>query len=323
MQAPILTLTMNPALDLSTRTDAVRPGRKLRCGPTRIDPGGGGVNVSRAIRNLGGASEAVLPLGGATGERYRVLLGATGLEPAIVPIDEATRENITIDETSTGEQYRFVLPGPELREQEWRSCLSVLQERLPTGGYLVASGSLPPGVPAEFYGMVADLAADRGVTLVVDAAGPALAGALAKGVFLIKPSREELADLAGADRDLTADEQLSSAREIVADGRAQLVAVTLGADGALLVSDAGALTLPTPQVTVASTVGAGDAFLAGFVLRLAQGGSIEQAFRTAVAAGSATAMSPGTELCQAEDVARLEQQLPVPARVVLPPSGPA
>ncbi|MBM7503109.1 1-phosphofructokinase family hexose kinase [Agromyces aurantiacus] len=307
--APIVTLTMNPALDVSSTVDRVVPEHKLRCGPSRFDPGGGGVNVSRAIRNLGGNSVAIYPLGGPTGQAYRGFLEQAGIIGRVITIAGTTRESFTVDETSTGEQYRFVLQGPTLREPEWRACLSVVADHLPVGGFLVASGSLPPGVPVDFYAMLARIAHEHDIRVVVDASGPALAAALDQGVFLIKPSRDELAGLVGADADLGVEEQVDAARAIVAAGRAEVVALTLGGAGAVLVTDEGVLRLPTPRIELASAVGAGDAFLAGLVLRLAQGRPVAEAFRTAVAAGSATAMLPATELCRAEDVARLESEL--------------
>lgn len=307
MQAPVVTLTMNPALDVSSDVDRVVPERKLRCGPGTLHAGGGGVNVSRAITNLGGRSIAVFPLGGPAGEAYRTLAASARVDSRIIQIAGTTRENFTVSETSTGEQYRFILPGPTLGEAEWSACLSALSDCMPRGGFLVASGSLPPGVPRDFYAQLARLTGDQDVRLIVDASGPPLAAALDAGVFLIKPSGDELAGLLGADRELTAGEQLSAAQSIVDRGSAEVVALTLGAAGAVLVSKSVVLRLPTPKVTVASTVGAGDAFLAALVLRLAQGRVLSSAFRTAVAAGSATAMMPATELCRADDVARLEQ----------------
>lgn len=309
MHAPIVTLTMNPALDVSISVDRVVPERKLRSGPGRFDPGGGGINVTRAIRNLGGSSTAVYPLGGPTGEAYRNLAEAAGVSGPVIEIAGETRESFTVHDLSTGEQYRFILPGPELAEREWRACLSVIGHNLPRGGFLVASGSLPPGVPVDFYASVTRLAAGQDVRVVVDASGPALEAALAEGLFLIKPSRDELAELVGARGELDADGQLRAVRGLVTDGRAEHVALSLGAEGALLAWADGTLRLSTPQVEVASAVGAGDAFLAGLVLRLAEGHPIESAFRTAVAAGSAAAARPATELCSAEDVERLESQL--------------
>ncbi len=312
--APIVTLTMNPALDVSSTVDRVVPEHKMRCGPSRYDPGGGGVNVSRAIRNLGGHSVAIYPLGGPTGQAYRGYLEEAGIVGRVITIAGSTRESFTVDETSTGEQFRFVLQGPTLREPEWRACMSVVGDHLPVGGFLVASGSLPPGVPVDFYAQLARICAEHDVKVVVDASGPALVAALEEGVYLIKPSRDELAGLIGADADLGLAEQVDAARGIVASGRSEVVALTLGGAGAVLVSADGVLHLPTPRVELASAVGAGDAFLGALVLRLAEGRSLADAFCTAVAAGSATAMLPATELCRPEDVARLEAELvPTPA----------
>ena len=309
VHAPIVTLTMNPALDVSSSTEKVVPEHKLRCGPSRFDPGGGGVNVSRAIRNLGGNSIAIYPLGGPTGQAYRGFIEAEGVVGRVITIKGSTRESFTIDELSTGGQFRFVLQGPTLREPEWRACLSVVGDLLPVGGYLVASGSLPPGVPDGFYALLARIAGEHDVRLVVDASGPPLAAALDERVFLIKPSLRELAELIGAEDTLDARQQVEAAQAIVAAGRAEIVALTLGGAGAVLATAVGVLRLPTPRIDVKSTVGAGDAFLAGLVLRLAEGRAVADAFRTAVAAGTATAMRSATGLCRADDVARLEAEL--------------
>jgi len=181
MHAPIVTLTMNPALDVSTSVDRIVPEYKLRCATSRFDPGGGGVNVSRAIRNLGGNTLAIFPLGGPTGQAYRGFAEDAGVVGRVIATAENTRESFTINETSTEKQYRFVLHGPNLQEAEWRACLGAVDEHIPHGGFLVASGSLPPGVPVEFYAMLARLCAARNVRLVVDAAGPSLELALGEG----------------------------------------------------------------------------------------------------------------------------------------------
>jgi 6-phosphofructokinase 2 len=305
---PIVTATPNPALDVSTSVDRVVPEHKLRCGPTQLDPGGGGVNVSRVVRNLGGRSIAVYAVGGPTGQAYRELLEREGIVGRAVRIAASTRESFTVDETDTGEQFRFVLQGPEMREPEWRAFLSAIADDMPTHGYVVPSGSLPPGVPTDFYARIAHIARARGTRCVLDTSGAALRAALEEGVFLIKPSARELGELVGsALRD--EDDLQEAARELVAAGSCEIVALTLGAAGAVLVTADRTLRLPTPAVRVQSTVGAGDSFLGAFVLRLAQGHDLPRAFRTAVAAGSATAMLPATDLCRAEDVAALEAGL--------------
>ncbi|GAA3906133.1 1-phosphofructokinase family hexose kinase [Microbacterium invictum] len=306
--APILTVTPNPALDVSTSTERVIAEHKLRCGPTRLDPGGGGVNVSRVVRNLGGASLAVYAAGGPTGQAYRELLDREGIASRMVRIAQSTRESFTVDETSSAEQFRFVLQGPELSEPEWRSLVSAVADDLPVGGFLVGSGSLPPGAPVDLYAQLTRIAREHDARMIVDTSGEALRAALDEGVHLIKPSKRELGELVGAELgDL--DSLIEASREMVGRGACETVALTLGGDGAVIVSAGEVLRLPTPRVKVLSTVGAGDSFLGALVLRLAQGRPLREAFRTAVAAGSATAALPATALCRADDVARLEDAL--------------
>lgn len=307
-QRAIVTVTINPALDVSTSTERVIPGHKLRCGPTVLDPGGGGVNVARVVQRLGGQAIAVYAAGGPAGQAYRQLLDREGVVARVVNIGGSTRESITIDETSSGEQFRFVLQGPSLQESEWRDCLSAVDSLMVEDGLLVASGSLPSGVPDDFYAGLARIAKEHGMLCVVDASGPALRAALEEGVYLIKPSLRELSELAGTALGSERD-QVAAAQRIVADGRARIVALTLGAGGAILVSEEGVLRQANPEVEVKSTVGAGDSFLAAFVLRIAQGRPLAEAFRAAVAAGSAASMTPATELCRPADVERLEAEL--------------
>jgi 6-phosphofructokinase 2 len=304
----ILTLTVNPALDISTSTRQVIGDHKLRCRASRLDPGGGGVNVSRVVRRLGGRTLAVYTAGGPVGEAYRRLIEAERVPSVVVPVRGSTRESFTVDEESTGTQFRFVLEGPELGDDEWRACLDFVAQAVTAGGYVVASGSLPPGVPDDFYARVARLAREGGARCVVDAGGPALAAALAEGVFLVTPSRRELGAQLAAPLE---DEQslIDGASALVAAGSAEYVALTLGEQGAVLASKAGVARLAAPRVEVVGTVGAGDGFVAAFVLRLAQERSVEDAFCAAVAAGSATVLTPATELCHRADVERLEAEL--------------
>ena len=305
---PILTLTVNPALDVSTSTETVVGEHKMRCGRSRLDPGGGGINVSRVIQRLGGQTLAIYAAGGPTGGAYRKLIEAEGIPTLVVPIAGSTRESFTVDETSTGKQFRFVLQGPELSEPEWRACLARVEESIPRGGYVVASGSLPPGAPDDFYARVARLARKNDARCIVDASGPALAAALAEGVFLVKPSGRELGELVGSTLE-SEESQIAAASTLVERGSAEFVALTLGGAGAVLATTTGVLRLAVPRVKVQSTVGAGDSFLGAIVLRIAQGHDALNAFRAAVAAGSATAMTPATELCHRVDVERLEAEL--------------
>lgn len=304
----ILTVTVNPALDISTSTEQVISGHKLRCGASRLDPGGGGMNVARVVQRLGGQTRSLYTAGGPTGDAYRRLVEAERIPASVVPIQGSTRQNFTVDETATGNQFRFVLGGPELHEEEWRACLTRVAEAIPADGYVVASGSLPPGVPDDFYARIARLSRQYGARCVVDASGPPLAAALAERVFLVKPSLRELELHFGVP--LPAEQsQLEAVSALVADGSAEYVALTLGGAGAVLASRSGIIRLAVPSVPVVSTVGAGDSFLGAFVLRLAQGHPLPAAFRAGVAAGSAAAMTPATELCHRDDVERLEAAL--------------
>lgn len=311
---PILTLTVNPALDISTSTAQVHAELKLRCSTSRLDPGGGGVNVSRVVRRLGGRTLAVYTAGGPIGDAYRSLIEAEGVPALVVPIQGSTRESFTVFEESTGKQFRFVLGGPELSNTEWCACLDFVNQAVMKGGFVVVSGSLPPAVPDDFYARVVRLAREHGARCVVDATGPALAEALKEGPFLISPSRRELGALFETEL-ATEQSEIDAAETLIANGSTEYVALTLGGDGALLVSKDSTLRLAAPKVDVVSTAGAGDSFLAAFVLRLAQERPVEDAFRAAVAAGTAAVMHPGTELCNRADVQRLEARL-VP--VVLP-----
>jgi 6-phosphofructokinase 2 len=307
---------MNPAVDLSTDTEHVVPTHKLRCGPTLHDAGGGGVNVARVLTQLGGAAHALCPAGGPSGEWLKHRMVDEGLAATFLPITNETRVSFTVHEQSSGAEYRFVMPGPTLSEAEWRSGLQVLLDLNPFPVWVVASGSLPPGVPVDFYARLARLCRERGAKLVLDAAGPALAAAMAEGVYLVKPNLRELSELV--------DEPLESptawcaaAQGLVERGAAEVVALTLGHLGAVLATRDGLWCADPLPVAVVSAVGAGDSFVGGMVWALQQDRQLDDAFAWGVAAGSATLLTAGTALCRAEDVQRLRAQvlLSEPARV--------
>lgn len=301
----VLCLTMNPAVDLATETEAVVPTHKLRCGDTLHDAGGGGVNVARVLTRLGGHCVSVCPTGGPSGHWLEKRMRDEGLDSVFLPITDETRVSFTVHEHSTGAEFRFVMPGPHLSEAEWQAALQHLEGLAPFPAIVVASGSLPPGVPTDFYARLARLCRSRGSRLVLDTSGPPLAGALAEGVYLFKPNLRELAELAG--RPLQTPEQWqAAARQLVLDGRAEVVALTLGHLGALLVTGDAMWSAPPLDIPVASAVGAGDSFVGGLVWGLQQGLALEQAFRWGIAAGSATLLSAGTALCKPDDVRRLE-----------------
>lgn len=307
-QPRVLCLTMNPAVDLATETERVVPTHKLRCGDTLHDAGGGGVNVARVLTRLGGHCVAVCPTGGSSGQWLQKRMLEEGLDSVFLPIAEETRVSFTVHEHSTGAEFRFVMPGPRLSEAEWQGCLQWLEALQPFPDLLVASGSLPPGVPSDFYARVARLCRRQGARLVLDTSGPALAAALAEGVYLFKPNLKELAELSGRSLE-SAEQWQTAARQLVLDGKADVVALTLGHLGALLVTRDGMWSAPPLDVPVASAVGAGDSFVGAMVWGLQRGLPLEQAFAWGIAAGTATLLSAGTALCRPEDVRQLQAQV--------------
>jgi 6-phosphofructokinase 2 len=307
--SPILCLTMNPAVDVSTHAERVVPADKLRCGPAQREPGGGGLNVARVIQRLGGEACAFYPAGGASGAWLDAHLRQTGLPAQSLPIAGETRESFTVQALDSGLEYRFVLPGPTLGESEWQACLDAI-DRVPQPAFLVASGSLPPGVPDDFYGRLSRLARRRQVRLVLDSSGPALREGLKAGVYLVKPNLRELAELTGDSLETPAQWH-ASARSLIDSGQAEVVALSLGDQGALLVSADGAWRAPALPITLVSSVGAGDSFTGALVWALQGSKPLPEAFSWAMAAGSAALITPGTGLCRAEDIQRLQPQVRV------------
>jgi len=306
----IVTLTINPAIDIFVNVGHVEPTRKMRCSAPKRDPGGGGINVARAARQLGSDVAAIYPIGGAIGKLLQRLVEREGIDSLVTPSHAETRENFTAYEKETGDQYRFVLPGSPLHPAEWEACLNQLASLPAKPQFVVASGSVPPGVPADFFARVVRHAKRLGAKTVIDTSGAALKAALDEGVTLIKPNLAELVELVGAPLDSDAD-RIAACRRLAADGRAQVIALTLGEQGALLVTATQAWRAQPMAIEVVSTVGAGDSFLGGLVAALTAGKPMGEAFRVAVAAGSAAVLTPGTELCREADVKRLLPQVKI------------
>ena len=307
----LVTLTLNPALDLATTTDRVAPTHKLRCSPAQRFAGGGGINVARVLHRLGADVQAWALAGGAAGAQVAQLLAAEGVATAIQPIAGDTRENFSVVETSTGQEFRFVLPGPTLQAAEWQSCLDALAAPTSAPRWLIASGSLPPGVPDNFYARLAPLARARGTRLVVDSSGLPLAAALQAGVALVKPSLRELREVLQQPL-ASAKEWRAAAQALVHAGQADMVALSVGEQGAVLATREGVWQAPALNVPAATgTTGAGDCFVAALVWALDRGDAPPEALRWAVAAGAAALLTPGTALAQAADVHRLQREVSV------------
>ena len=304
----IATLTMNPTIDVAYEVKSVRHTLKMRTSSEQYGPGGGGINVARVFVRLGGNARCYYLSGGATGPAFDGLVDLHQLVRTRIPIAEPTRLATTVYDQESGSEYRFVPPGPRVAPHEWQECLDCLAEA--DCEYLIASGSLPPGVPADFYARLARITAERGIKLVLDTSGEALKEGLAGGgVLLVKPSLGEFRQLVGHDLD-TVEEIVEAASGIVAQGNAEMVAVTMGHKGAVLVHRGGALYLPALDISVQSAVGAGDSFLAAMVHRLVLGWEPVEAFRYGIAGGSAAVLTPGTNLACPKDIDRLYALVP-------------
>ena len=263
----IVTVTINPAIDIFVNVARVEPTRKLRCSAPKRDPGGGGINVARVAHRLGSSVAAIYPTGGAIGKLLHRLVEREGIDSLVTPSHVETRENFTAYEETTGEQYRFVLPGSTLHRAEWEAVLDKLTTLPQKPRFVVASGSVPPGVPEDFFARTARYAKQLGAQCVIDTSGPALQAALREGVALIKPNLAELSDLVGAPLD-SESAQLGACRKLTSDGSVQAVALTLGDQGSLLVTAEKALRALPLAIEAVSAVGAGDSFLGGLVAAL-------------------------------------------------------
>jgi len=298
----IVTLTLNPALDKSTSTERLVPEQKLRCSQVQLDAGGGGINVSKGIRKLGGQSTAVFPTGGATGLRLQSILQEADIDIRVHTVPGETRENYSVTEISTNFQYRFTMPGVEITENQADTLLSIVAQLRPD--YLVASGSLPPGLPETYYEKVAAFAKKIDARFILDTSGAALQAAADEGLYLLKPNLAELSALVGVEK-LEMNQVDDAALDIIRQGKCEVVVVSLGPQGALLVTRDGFEHIPAPMAKKRSTVGAGDSMVAGMVWALSEGKSFREMAQTGVACGTAATMNPGTELFHKADVERL------------------
>ena len=298
----IITITFNPCIDKSTTVSALKPEKKLRCTPPVFEPGGGGINVARAIKKLGGEAIAVYPSGGYSGKFLNKLLAQENIPELNIETEQHTRENMIVLDTATNLQYRFGMPGQHLSEDEWQKCLQTIEDN--SSNFIVASGSLPPGLPPDIIARLAKIAKKQKRKLIVDSSGEALSLAVKEGVYLIKPNLGELSNLAGKETIETIDIE-PIAKKLIKEGKCEIVVVSMGALGAMLISREGTYKVEAPIVKMLTTVGAGDSMVAGIVLCISQGKSLLEALQFGVACGTAATINAGTSLCNKKDVERL------------------
>jgi 6-phosphofructokinase 2 len=302
----IVTLTVNSALDKSAHFKGLVAEQKMRCEEPRFDAGGGGINVSKAISRLGGESLAVFTAGGPTGEIIKDLLTTEGIDIDPIAVKNWTRESFVAVDDNTNSQYRFGFPGAAISVVEKDAILLKMQSISPE--LLVVSGSISEGLSVDFYKQIAEIAKKTNIKVVVDTAGKALEKVLETGVYLIKPNVGELAKLVGVES-LEMEEVNQAAKQIIAKGGAEIVVVSLGPQGAVLVTKDAYEYVAAPNVVKKSTVGAGDSMVGGMVWALSQNKSLKEVIRWGVACGSAATMNEGTQLFKKEDAQRLFEWL--------------
>jgi len=299
----VITVTFNPCIDKSAVIKVLMADKKMYCSEPKFEPGGGGINVARVINRLGGEAVAVFPAGGYTGEYFTHLLKKENVPTVIVHIEHSMRENVIVLDESTNNQYRFGFPGAKLHEHEWKKCLEVIDD-IRDAKYIVASGSIPEGVPEDIFARLAVIAKRKNMRLVIDTSSEALEKAFDEGVYMLKPNIGELRMLVGRP-ELPIHEIPAAGRQIISKRKCEVLVISMGKEGAMLLTKDTEFIVKSPEARKHSTVGAGDSMVAGIVLQLSRGKTIQEAFLYGVAAGTAATMNPGTELCYLRDADEL------------------
>ncbi|MCF6369473.1 1-phosphofructokinase family hexose kinase [Rhizobium halophilum] len=301
----VLCVALNPSIDLSNETDQVAPTQKVRTRNQRQNIGGGGVNVARVLAELGEKPDLLVMAGGATGVVFLDAVRQMPVNLHCIPIQGAIRIAFMVKEMKTGREYRFVPEGPEVSAEEYGEVLRFLEHT--AADYVILSGSLPRGVPMNAYAEMARLFGQGKTRFILDASGEALKEALdIGGLFMIKPSLDELEGIVGYPLDEAG--AIAASQDLIGRGAVEHVCVSMARKGALLVSAATVTKAPSFNVPVGSTVGAGDSFVGAMVWGLIRNYPIEDAFRLGVAAGAATVISQGTDLCKRDDVFELYER---------------
>ena len=298
----ILTITLNPCIDKSTMAGVLAPESKLRCTELINEAGGGGINVSKALKQLDIASTALFPSGGHNGNMLCDLLKKQEIAFHAINSEVETRENWIVLESGSNHQFRFTFPGKAVQEDVIIKLVD--QIRLFSPSFVVASGSLPPGLPDYFYGLLIKTANAAGAKCIVDTSGTALEAIKDKRAFLIKPNIGELSRLLKREK-INKNEVDDAAAQLIQNGYAEIIVVSMGAEGAWLVSESEKYFVPAPPIEKKSTVGAGDSMVAGITYAIQKNLSLKESLQWGVACGSAATMNAGTQLFRKEDVFRL------------------
>lgn len=305
MPKRVLTITMNPAIDVNTEADEVHTNQKVRCKKPDYDPGGGGINVARVLQRLGVEVDAFYLAGGLTGNFLEYLLEKEKVSGERIEISELTRENTSIIDRKTGEQYRFVLPGPSISEEEWKRAFNRIKEEISQYDVVVGSGSLPPGVPVDFYAQLGKLTLEEDKMYVLDTSGDFLIEGVKNGATFIKPNQEEFESLKELTDSVSNEELIDN----LLDHGIENIIHTLGKEGTILINKDGKKKFKPPKIEVNSSIGAGDSFVGGLVAGLINGMDAPNAVCYGISTAASTLKSAGTDLCELNDVQQIHEKL--------------
>ncbi len=305
----IATVTLNPSLDEHIMVHGLVVEETNRWVKLLRYAGGKGIDVSRAIHEMGGMTIAYGFIGGPDGRTVEILLDEEGVLFSFTPIKQETRTNFIITDTKTHQQTRIGAPGPHISQRELERFLKKLREIRPSPNLITAGGSVPPGVPDNIYYDIVTEAKGRGVRTILDSAGQWLEEGIKAKPYLLKPNVHEAETLLG--RELPTEEAIVEAALDLREMGIEVVVISRGKDGIIAATKGSLFKVVPPSVKVRSAVGAGDCTIAGLALKLAYRGSLIEACRLAVAMGTAAVLTPGTELCRRADVERLLPQVKV------------
>jgi len=305
----IATITLNPCLDEHIMVDGLVVEEANRWVRLHRYAGGKGIDVSRAIHEMGGITTAYGFIGGPDGRAVEILLDEEGVPFSFTPIEQETRTNFIITDTRTSQQTRIDAPGPRISRKELERFAKKLGYIRPSPDLMVVGGSIPPGVPANIYYDIILEAKGYGVRTILDAEGQWLEEGIKAKPYLIKPNIREAETL--LMRELPTEEAIIKAALNLVEWGIEVGVISRGKEGIIAATKKNIFKAVPPQVKVRSAVGAGDCTIAGLALKLAYGEPLLEACRLAVAMGTAAVLTPGTELCHRADVERLLPQIKV------------
>lgn len=305
MPKRVLTITMNPAVDVNSMADEIVTNQKVRCEKPDYDPGGGGINVARVLTRLEAQANAIYLAGGIAGGLLTYLLDLEKVPHEQIEISGMTRENTSVIDKKTGEQYRFVFPGPDIQEAEWKEALNWIEKNIDDYDIVVGSGSLPPGVPTDFYSRVAKLVLGNEKAYILDTSGDFLVEGLKNGATFIKPNQEEFEQLKKQTGSTTKDELIQKLFELNIEN----IVHTMGKEGTILINKEGRKEFKPPEIEVNSSIGAGDSFVGGLVFGLLNEMKAKDAVCYGISAAASTLKSAGTDLCELNDVRAIHSEL--------------